>query len=81
MNKSSLMKLDFDVLYQRYDQSTDPQEKEEMKKDPVGKKIKKLMGEGKPKKQAIAIALSMKEDGKLGSGADKKLAKNMRKKK
>ena len=51
-----------------------------VKKDPVGKKIKKLMGEGKPKKQAIAIALSMKEDGKLGSGADKKLAKNMRKK-
>ena len=52
-----------------------------VKKDPVGKKIKKLMGEGKHKKQAIAIALSMKEDGKLGSGDDKKLAKNMRKKK
>ncbi len=44
-----------------------------MKKDPVGKKIKKLMSEGKPKKQAIAIALSMQDD--------KTLKKNMRKKK
>ena len=52
-----------------------------VKKDPVGKKIKKLKAEGKSQKQAVAIALSMKEDGKLGSGADKKLAKNMRKKK
>ena len=55
-----------------------------MKKDPVGKKIKKLMAEGKPKKQAIAIALSMKEDGKLGPRGGKKdddtLKKNMRKK-
>ena len=56
-----------------------------MKKDPVGKKIKKLMDEGKPKKQAIAIALSMKEDGKLGPRGGKKddatLKKNMRAKK
>tara|TARA_R100000234_G_C4845786_1_gene113045 strand:- start:220 stop:363 length:144 start_codon:yes stop_codon:yes gene_type:complete len=44
-----------------------------MKKDPVGKKIKKLMGEGKPREQAIAIALSMQDD--------KTLKKNMRKKK
>jgi|TARA_R100000030_G_scaffold19393_1_gene13647 uncharacterized protein YoaH (UPF0181 family) len=44
-----------------------------MKKDAVGKKIKKLMAEGKPKKQAIAIALSMQED--------ETLKKNMRKKK
>lgn len=55
-----------------------------MKKDPVGKKIKKLMAEGKPKKQAIAIALSMKEDGKLGPRGGKKdddtLKKSMRKK-
>ena len=33
MNKSSLMKLDFDVLYQRYDKSTDPQEKELIKEN------------------------------------------------
>ena len=51
-----------------------------VKKDPVGKKIKKLKAEGKSQKPAVAIALSMKEDGTLGSGADKKLAKNMRKK-
>lgn len=31
MNKSSLMKLDFDVLYKLYDQSTDPKEKELIK--------------------------------------------------
>ena len=59
------------------------------KKDPVGKKIGKLMEEGKPKKQAIAIALSMKERGKLGpmggkkksKDKDRKLARNMRSKK
>ena len=44
-----------------------------MKKDAVGKEIKKLMAKGKPKKQAIAIALSMQDD--------KTLKKNMRKKK
>jgi len=31
----------------------------------VGKKIKKLLSEGKPHKQAIAVALSMKERGEL----------------
>ena len=33
---------------------------------PVGYKIKKLMKEGYPHKQAIAIALKMNEQGKLG---------------
>tara|TARA_A100001391_G_scaffold204198_1_gene198991 strand:- start:1000 stop:1143 length:144 start_codon:yes stop_codon:yes gene_type:complete len=36
------------------------------KKTPVSKKIKKLKKEGKPRKQAIAIALSMKREKKLG---------------
>jgi len=35
------------------------------KEDPVSKKIKKLKGEGKPQDQAVAIALEMKERGKL----------------
>ena len=35
------------------------------KEDPVSKKIKKLKGEGKPQDQAVAIALDMKERGKL----------------
>ena len=33
--------------------------------DAVGKKIKKLLDEGMPRKQAIAVALSMKERGEL----------------
>lgn len=33
--------------------------KKTIKKSGVGRKIKKLEGEGKPRKQAIAIALSM----------------------
>ena len=32
----------------------------------INKKVKKLMDEGKPQKQAIAIALSMEREGKLG---------------
>ena len=35
------------------------------KEDPVSKKIKKLKGEGKPQEQAVAMALGMKERGKL----------------
>ena len=35
------------------------------KEDPVSKKIKKLKDEGKPQDQAVAIALDMKERGKL----------------
>ena len=35
------------------------------KEDPVSKKIKKLKGEGKPPDQAVAMALDMKERGKL----------------
>ena len=35
------------------------------KEDPVSKKIKMLRDEGKPQKQAVAIALDMKERGKL----------------
>jgi hypothetical protein len=35
-------------------------------KTPVGKKISKLVGEGKPQKQAVAIALQMERQGKLG---------------
>ncbi len=33
--------------------------------DVVGEKIKKLLDEGMPRKQAIAVALSMKERGEL----------------
>ena len=33
---------------------------------PVGYKIKKLMKEGYPHKQAVAIALKMNEQGRLG---------------
>lgn len=36
-------------------------------KTAVGKKISKLVGEGKPQKQAVAIALQMERTGKLGS--------------
>jgi|TARA_R100000149_G_C5850759_1_gene119538 hypothetical protein len=36
------------------------------KKTAVDRKIKKLKKEGKPNKQAVAIALSMKRDKKLG---------------
>jgi uncharacterized protein YoaH (UPF0181 family) len=32
----------------------------------VSKKIKKLMDEGKSQQQAVAIALSMEREGKLG---------------
>ena len=35
------------------------------KKSPVGLKISKLMKEGYPHKQAVAIALSMKDQGRL----------------
>ena len=35
------------------------------KEDPVSKKIKKLKDEGKPQKQAVAIALDMKRRRKL----------------
>jgi|TARA_R100000455_G_scaffold18315_1_gene9007 hypothetical protein len=35
-------------------------------KTPVNKKISKLKKEGKPRKQAVAIALTMKRKGKLG---------------
>ncbi len=38
---------------------------EKKKEDPVSKKIKMLRDEGKPQKQAVAIALDMKERGKL----------------
>jgi hypothetical protein len=38
-----------------------------MKEDKVGKKIKKLKGEGKSQKQSVAIALDMKRRGKLAS--------------
>ena len=31
----------------------------------VGKKIAKLMGEGKPKDQAVAVALNMEKSGRL----------------
>ena len=42
-----------------------PQMTEKKKKDPVSKKISKLRDEGKPQDQAVAIALDMKERGKL----------------
>lgn len=42
----------------------------------VSKKIKKLMGEGYSRKQAIAIALSMKEKNKLNTGGFMKPIKN-----
>jgi hypothetical protein len=38
---------------------------ERKKEDPVSKKIRMLRDEGKPQKQAVAIALDMKERGKL----------------
>ena len=38
---------------------------EKKKEGPVSKKIKMLRDEGKPQKQAVAIALDMKERGKL----------------
>lgn len=34
----------------------------------VGKKISKLMHEGKPQKQAVAMSLSMKRAGRLSPG-------------
>ena len=33
---------------------------------PVGKKIKKLMAEGKTQKQAVGAAMGMKNEGRLG---------------
>jgi|TARA_R100000234_G_scaffold33983_1_gene20052 hypothetical protein len=36
------------------------------KKTAVNRKVKKLKKEGKPRKQAVAIALTMKRKGKLG---------------
>ena len=36
------------------------------KKSPESYKIEKLMKEGYPQKQAVAIALQMKKEGKLG---------------
>lgn len=42
----------------------------------VSKKIKKLMSEGYSRKQAIAIALSMKEKNKLNTGGFMKFIKN-----
>jgi hypothetical protein len=38
----------------------------------INKKVKKLMDEGKPQKQAVAIALSMARDGKLGPQGGRK---------
>jgi len=35
------------------------------KRDAVSKKISKLVHEGKPAKQAVAIALAMKREGRL----------------
>ena len=35
-------------------------------KSPVSYKIEKLMKEGYPQKQAVAIALSLKKEGRLG---------------
>lgn len=35
------------------------------KKDPVGKKIAILRREGKPKDQAVAMALNMRREGRL----------------
>lgn len=37
------------------------------KKDGVGRKISKLRHEGKSRKQAVATALNMKREGRLGS--------------
>jgi hypothetical protein len=39
--------------------------KKEMEKEMVGKKIKKLMKEGKKKSQAVAIALNMAREHKV----------------
>ncbi len=36
-----------------------------LKNDAVSKKISKLVNEGRPQKQAVAIALDMKRKGKL----------------
>ena len=40
-------------------------ERKKKKKDPVGKEIGKQMDKGKPHDQAVAIALSMEEEGTL----------------
>ena len=37
-----------------------------MPRKPVSRKISKLRGEGKPQRQAVAIALNMKRRGRLG---------------
>lgn len=47
-----------------------------MAKDAVGKKIAKLVGEGKAQKQAVATALNMKREGRLTpSGSYKRVKK------
>lgn len=43
--------------------------------DPVGKKIGKLVREGKPQKQAVATALSMKRAGRLTKAGGYRRAK------
>ena len=44
-------------------------------RDDVSKKISKLRHEGKPPKQAVAIALNMKREGRLTKGGGYKHAR------
>lgn len=49
----------------------------EKEKDPVSEKISKLVGEGYPQDQAVAIALEMERKGKLSEG-DKQMEEKMK---
>ena len=53
---------------------------EKKKKDPVSDEISKLVKKGTPHKQAVAIALSMEEEGKLEEKFSKKERAKRRKK-
>lgn len=52
----------------------------EDKKTPVGYKISELMSEGYPQKQAVAIALTMQNNGSLGPKGEYKRKKKKKKK-
>lgn len=48
------------------------------KDDPVGEKIRKLIKEGYPQEQAVAIALEMQRKGKLSEGEEKQMEEKMK---